>query len=84
MPVERSLGNTNGGVELIASLPRGMERQFCLRYLPVQPMVQPSVELDRGFAFVSFALAEEFSSALKLSASGRRLVALADERQQLR
>jgi hypothetical protein len=47
-------------------------------------MVQPSVKLERGFAFVSFALAEEFSSVLKLSGSGRRLLVLADERQQLR
>ena len=72
------------GCELIASLPRGMERRFRLRYLPVYPMVQPSVELERGFAFVSFALAKEFSSVLKLSGSGRRLFVLADERQQLR
>jgi hypothetical protein len=61
-----------------------MERQFRLRYLPVQPIVQPSAKLDRGFAFVSFALAEEFSATFKLSGSGRRLFVLADERQQLR
>jgi hypothetical protein len=47
-------------------------------------MAQPSVELARGFAFDPFALAEEFSSALKLSGSGGRLFVLADERQQLR
>ena len=61
-----------------------MERRFRLRYIPVQPLAQPSVELARGFAFDPFALAEEFLSALKLSGSGRRLVELANERQQLR
>jgi len=61
-----------------------MERRFCLRYLPVQPMSQPSVELARGFAFDSYALAEEFPSTLKLSGSGRRFVELANARQQLR
>jgi hypothetical protein len=47
-------------------------------------MVQPSVELARGFAFNSFALAEEFPSTLKVSGSGRRLVELANAHQQLR
>ena len=47
-------------------------------------MAQPSVELARGFAFDSYALAEEFPSTLKLSGSGRRLVELANARQQLR
>jgi hypothetical protein len=47
-------------------------------------MVQPSVKLPRGFAFDSFALADEFPSLLKLSGSGRRLVELANDRQQLR
>ena len=70
------------GFELIASLPRSMERRFRLRYIPVQPMAQPSVELARGFAFDSFALAEKFSSALKLSGSGRRLAELANGCQQ--
>ena len=47
-------------------------------------MMQPSVELARGFAFDPFALGEEFPSALKVSGSGRRLVELANELQQLR
>jgi len=47
-------------------------------------MAQPTVELARGFAFDSFALAEELPSALKLSGSVRSLVELANDRQQLR
>jgi hypothetical protein len=47
-------------------------------------MAQPSVELARGFAFDSFALAEEFPSALKLSGSRRCVVEMANEHQQLR
>jgi len=44
-------------------------------------MAQPSVELARGFAFNSLALAEELPSALKLSGSRRCLVELANEHQ---
>lgn len=40
------------------------------------------MELARRFAFDSLALAEDFSSTLKLSGSRRRLFELADERQQ--
>jgi hypothetical protein len=47
-------------------------------------MAQPSVELARGFAFDSFALAEELPSALKLSGSERCMAELANEHQQLR
>jgi hypothetical protein len=47
-------------------------------------MTQPSVELARGFAFDPFALTEKFSSTLKVSGSGWRLVELANARQQLR
>jgi len=61
-----------------------MERRFRLRYLPVQPMVQPSVELARCFAFDPFALAEEFLSVLKVSGSEGRLAEPANERQQFR
>jgi hypothetical protein len=46
-------------------------------------MPQPSAELARGFIFASFAFAEEFHSALKLSGSRRRSFELADEGQQL-
>jgi hypothetical protein len=46
-------------------------------------MSQPSVELARGFALDSFALAEELPAALKLIASGRCVVELANEHQQL-
>ena len=73
-----------GGFGLFASLPGRMERRFRLRYLPVQPLPQPSVELPRGFAFDSFAPAEKFPSALKLNSSVRRLFKPANERQQLR
>jgi hypothetical protein len=47
-------------------------------------MTQPSVELARGLAFDSFALAKESPSALKLIGFERRLVELADGRQQFR
>jgi hypothetical protein len=47
-------------------------------------MAQPSVELARGFAIDSFALAKESPSALKLGGSGGCVVELANERQQLR
>ena len=47
-------------------------------------MTQPSVELARCFAFDPFALTEEFLSASKVSGSERRLLKLANKRQQLR
>jgi hypothetical protein len=60
-----------------------MERRFRLRYLPVQPVVQPSVELARGFALDSLAVAEEFPSTLQLSGSGRRLFELTNALHQM-
>jgi hypothetical protein len=68
--------------ELFAHLPRSVERRFRLRYLPVQPMSQPTVELARGLALDPFALKEELCSPLKVSGTGRGFVELADGCQQ--
>jgi hypothetical protein len=69
---------------LTARLSRSVERRFRLRYLPVQPMTQPSEELARGFAFDSFAITEQLRSALKFNGSERSLAELPNEYQQLR
>jgi hypothetical protein len=72
------------GTELLAGLPRRMERRFCLLHVSIQPMAQPTVELARCFAFISFAVTEECDSTLKLSGSGRRFFEPAHRLQQLR
>ncbi len=66
-----------------ASLPRRMQRQFCLRHVPVHPMVQFVVELARSFTFGSLALAECSGSALKLSDSVGRVLQLFNRRLKL-
>jgi hypothetical protein len=60
-----------------------MQRRFRLRQAPIQPLAQPSAELARRFIFASFALTEEFDSALQLCGSGGRSFKLPDEGQQL-
>lgn len=57
--------------------------RFVLRQIPVQPMTKPSVEPTGGFAFESFAFAEEFGSMLKLGGSRRRSFELTNERKQV-
>lgn len=73
----------NRGVELVLDMPRRMTRRFSLGHISVQPMAQPTVEPAGGFAFESFAIAEEFGSTLKLGGSRRSSFELTNERKQV-